>query len=158
MFDPNWQKRNDFREPMLSLDLDLVIIKELDELTETQSTFKILKGANAVNPNPFNASVMYLKPGHHGEVWNDFTIERSKNIQYHEFPDDQGWIWHKMPEADGWQVGSESGIYAFQKPGWPLGAYGTELPSDARIVSFIGKRKPTMYSGLPWVRKHWVNA
>lgn len=155
MFDPAWQKRNGFDGPILSLDLDLVITAKLDPLLVTESSFKILQGVNKINPCPYNASVMLLKPGHHGEVWDDFSLENAGTMQYHEFPDDQGWIWHKLPNADGWKPGDESGIYGFQKPGWPLGEMGTTLPPNARIVSFIGKRKPGMYAGVPWIRKYW---
>jgi hypothetical protein len=154
MFDPEWQKRHGITGTILSLDLDLLIVAPFDAITETQSTFKILQGVNAVNPNPFNASIMLLQAGCHADVWHDFSPVKAKQIAYHEFPDDQGWIWFKLPHADGWKAGSESGIYGFQKPGWPEGSF--DLPHDARIVSFIGKRKPSMYKSLPWVKKHWV--
>jgi len=138
-----------------SLDLDLALTGRLDDLLVTDSTFKILKGANAVNPNPFNCSVMLLRAGAHPEVWTDFSLEKANAVPFHEFPDDQGWIWHKLPNADTWPVGAESGIYGFHKPGWPQGIYNYGLPNDARIVAFIGKRKPEMYSGLSWMKKYW---
>lgn len=156
MFDPDWQTRNEFSGPILSLDLDLVITGQIDPLLDTPSPFMILKGANEVNPNPFNASVMLLRPGHHAEVWRAFSVEKAQQMRYHAFPDDQGWIWHMLPDADGWPVGSQSGIYAFQKPGWPK--HSTDLPLDARIVSFIGRRKPSMYATLPWISKYWTSA
>ena len=156
MFDPNWQKRNDIKGTILSLDLDLIIVAPIDDIVQISSSFKILKGVNAVNPNPFNASVMLLQSGCHREVWDDFTIEKARQTRYHEFPDDQGWIWHKLPDADGWKAGSESGIYGFQKPGWRTGSF--DLPSDAKIVTFIGKRKPHMYKYVPWIKQHWISA
>lgn len=153
MFDPAWQKRQYFREPMWALDLDLVITGAIDSLAATDSSFKILQDVNQVNPCRFNASVMLLKPGQHGEVWGEFSLKNAGEAPYHEFPDDQGWIWHKLPNADGWKAGPESGIYGFKKPGWPLGS--VELPADARIVAFIGRRKPQMFAGLPWIKKYW---
>ena len=74
----------------------------------------------------------------------------------HYCTDDQGWIHHMMPSAAGWKGGKESGIYAFKKPGWPPHTFN--LPQGARIVAFIGKRKPIMYERLPWVRQYWVNS
>lgn len=152
MFDPNWQAAFNMKGWILSLDLDLVITGGLDDLLMTTSRFKILQHVNAVNPNPFNASVMLLRTGYHAEVWRDFSLEKANAAPFHEFPDDQGWIWFKLPKADGWRAGRESGIYGFQKPGWPP---GMSLPQDARIVSFIGKRKPGMYKQLLWVKKYW---
>lgn len=156
MFDPAWQLNCGFRGTIVSLDLDLVILSELDRYFAGPESFMILQGVNAVNPNPFNASIMRLKAGHHAEVWDDFSLEAASTIAHHEFPDDQGWIWHKLPDAKGWKAGSESGIYGFKKPGWPEGSL--KVPKDARIVAFIGKRKPQMYWTLPWIKQHWTDA
>lgn len=155
MFDPHWQQVHSFDGTIVSLDLDLVIVGSLDQYFIGDENFMILQGANAVNPNPFNASIMKLKAGCHPEIWNDFSLEKASKIPRHDWSDDQGWIWHKLPNASGWKAGKESGIYGFNKPGWP-GGY--ELPTDARIVAFIGKRKPQMYWALPWIKKHWIDA
>jgi len=153
VFDPEWQKKHGLTGQILCLDLDLLIVGLIDDLLATPSTFKILQGVNAVNPNPFNCSVMLLRAGHHGEVWSDFSLEKARAARFHEFPDDQGWIWHKLPNADGWRAGAESGIYGFQKPGWPYGS--AACPRDAKIIAFIGARKPTMYTGIKWIRDYW---
>jgi len=155
MFDPRWQQRNDLRGTIVSLDLDVVITGTLDPLFETSKTFMILRGANAANPCPYNASVMLLKAGHHAKVWTEFSIEKANAVPFYEFPDDQGWIWHMLPKAHGWPVG-KSGIYAFQKPGWPKG--NDALPVNARLVTFIGARKPEQFTALPWVQKFWTEA
>jgi hypothetical protein len=157
MFDPIWQGWHGMDGKIISLDLDVIITGEIDYLFAGDESFKILKGANASNPNPFNASIMMLQGGAHADVWADFDIDHAGAIPYHEFPDDQGWINYKLPGAAGWQVGAASGIYAFKKPGWPSGQ-GDELPDDARIVTFIGSRKPQQFEYLPWIRKYWTAA
>ena len=156
MFDSNWQDWYKLHGKIISLDLDLVITGEIDHLFTGDATFKILQGANASNPCPYNASVMMLRSGHHAEVWNTFSPREALKIPFYEFPDDQGWIHHKLPHADGWQAGSSSGIYAFMKPGWPAGTMA--LPDDARIVTFIGHRKPHQFKNLPWMQKYWTEA
>lgn len=156
MFDPGWQQHYGLEGKIISLDLDVVITGEIDQLFAGDASFKILHGANAANPCPFNASVMMLRSGEHAHVWNDFSDKAVAKIPYYEFPDDQGWIWHKLPQADGWRVGAASGIYAFQKPGWPPGTVA--LPDDARIVTFIGARKPQQFMHLPWIQKYWIEA
>jgi hypothetical protein len=156
MFDPRWQQRHAMHGTIVSLDLDVVITGTLDPLFTTSNTFMILQGANATNPCPFNASVMLLKAGYHSEVWDGFTVEKAATVPFYDFPDDQGWIWSKLPQAAGWPVG-KSGIYAFQKPGWPKGN-NNALPVNARIVTFIGYRKPEQFTALPWVRKFWTEA
>ena len=152
MFDPEWQRMHGFDGRIVNLDLDLVITGRIDDLFHRADTFLILQNVNADNPNPFNCSIFMLRAGQHAEVWADFTPEKCEAITVYGWPDDQGWIWHRLPNAAGWRGGKASGIYAFQKPGWPQ---GTDLPADARIVAFFGKRKPEMFMNLAWVRKHW---
>ncbi len=80
------------------------------------------------------------------------ALEAAAKVPFYEFPDDQGWIWHKLPRAAGWLAGPTSGIYGFKKPGWPP---GDNLPADARLVAFPGARDPSQFTHLPWVRKYW---
>lgn len=156
MFDPAWQRRHGFNDRIVSLDLDNVIVGRLDDLfADNGSSFMILQGVNAVNPNPFNASVMMLRAGQHADVWSDFSPEKAEEAPYHEFPDDQGWIHHKLPGADGWKAGKQSGIYGFKKPGWPG---GTAMPMGAKMICFIGHRKPEHYPGVWWIRQYWTQA
>ena len=154
MFDPAWQQALGIDDRLACLDLDVVLTGPLDQLFDRPEALVVLQGANAANPCPYNCSVMMLRKHAHPELWNDFDINKLDDIPRHEFPDDQGWLWHRAPHAAAWHVGARSGIYAFQKPGWPP---GTNLPSDARMVSFIGWRDPKQFSELPWVRQHWLN-
>jgi hypothetical protein len=154
MFDPVWQQDHDIIERLVCLDLDVVITRQLDGLFDRPESLVVLRGANAANPCPFNCSAMMLRANAHPELWDEFSLERVKTIPQHEFPDDQGWIWHRAPETAGWQVGHQSGIYAFHKPGWPRGT--DDLPADARMVAFIGWRDPNTFANLPWVRQHWI--
>lgn len=153
MFDPEWQKAIGLEGRLVCLDLDLVITGPLDELFDRPEPFVILQGANASNPCPFNGSVMMLRAGAHPEVWSDFNVNEARRIPFFEYPDDQGWLAHKVPDAAGWKAGPESGVYAFQKPGWP--ARSEALPKDARIVAFPGWRDPHLFTHLDWVRRHW---
>jgi len=158
MFDPDWQRDNKLSGWIVSLDLDLVIVRSLDEvLAPSDQDFKILTGVNSTNPNPLNGSMMALRAGTHEGVWRYFSPYAANQIKYHEFPDDQGWIWSQMPNASGWQGGKE-GVYAFHKPGWP--GFPQEstyvMPTDARVIAFVGRRKPGMYLQLPWVKKYWL--
>jgi hypothetical protein len=153
MFDPEWQEKHGFKDRIVSIDLDTIITGPLDDLFDRPENFVILQGANAANPCPYNGSIFMLRAGYRPDVWRDFSIKRSQEIKFHEFPDDQGWFWDKMPTAAGWKAGPESGIYAFQKPGWPK---GDELPKGCKIVSFPGWRDPGNFLYLEWVRNNWL--
>jgi len=152
-FDPEWQARHELTDRIVGVDLDLVIVDRTDPLFDREEPFVILKGVNAINPNPFNCSIYMLRPGSHSEVWRNFSLDKAQKIQYHDFPDDQGWIWHMLPEAGTWKGGHPSGIYGFKKPGWP--PHSSALPLNCRIVAFIGWRKPEQFTHLDWVQKHW---
>lgn len=156
MFDPNWQQTHGFKDKIISLDLDTVIVRNINDLFTTPDSFMILRKVNSVNPNPFNCSVMMLRGGSHQQVWSQFSVQQASRVPYHEFPDDQGWIWHMLPNSKGWDAGKSSGIYGFKKPGWPPGS--TSLPDQAKIVAFIGHRKPEHYPGLQWIKRYWTEA
>lgn len=153
MFDPEWQRRHGMTGRIVSLDLDDIITGPLDPLFDRPENFVIFQGANAANPCPYNGSVFMVRAGAHPEVWKDFSIAAAQSIPRHDFPDDQGWLWHKIPNAAGWKAGPQSGVYGFQKPGWPK---GTALPPDARLVAFFGWRDPSKFIQLDWVKKNWA--
>lgn len=154
MFDPEWQYDRGVEDRLVCLDLDVVVTGSLDALFARPEDLLVLGGANASNPCPYNCSVMMLRRGVHPQLWSDFSLEAVASIEKYEFADDQGWLWHCLKDVATWRVGTVSGIYAFQKPGWPT---GTDLPKDARLVSFIGWRDPSKFVSLPWVQKHWIN-
>lgn len=154
MFEPVWQRMHGLKagDRLVCLDLDNIITRSIDTLFNRPEPFVILQGANSMNPCPFNGSVMMLRVGAHPEVWSDFSVEAASKVPFFEFPDDQGWLHYKLPNAAGWQCGPKSGIYAFQKRGW---SGNLALPHDARMVCFFGHRDPAQFSHVPWVKFHW---
>lgn len=160
LFDLEWQRRNLFPNPVqpgdriVNIDLDTVIVGNVDSCFHDNADFKILQGANAANPCPYVGAIFQLRPGSCTRVWGEFKFNPNlPEMPVYEFPDDQGWLSIKAPGAVEWQAGKASGIYAFQKPGWPAGT--TVLPDGAKIVTFIGWRKPGAFTGLPWVMGNW---
>jgi hypothetical protein len=152
MFDPEWQCEYNIEDRIVCVDLDCIVTGSLDQVFERTEDFVILQGANAANPCPYNGSIMMLRAGAHPEVWSEFSLDIMNQMRFYEFPDDQGWLWHKIPNAAGWMAGRTSGIYAFQKPGWIT---GNNLPAQAKLVTFPGWRDPSKFSHLPWIRQHW---
>lgn len=153
MFDPAWQVANGINEGdrLVTIDLDTVLTGPLDPLFSRPEKFCILQGGNR-NPCQFNGSLQMLRGGAHPEIWTDFTLEAARKVPFYQFPDDQGWLWHKLPKAAGWRTGKSSGCYVFQKPGWPG---GESLPVGARYVTFAGWRDPSRFAHLDWVKEHW---
>jgi hypothetical protein len=106
MFDPEWQWIARVDECLVNIDLDTVITGPLDPLFDRPEPFVIMQKGNASNPCPYNGALMMIRAGAHPEVWTDFSLEAAAETAHYEFPDDQGWIWHKMPNAAGWKCGS----------------------------------------------------
>lgn len=154
MFDPEWQEKQGIEngDRIVCIDLDVVVTGDLEPLFDREDPFLILQGANASNPCPYNGSIWSLIAGYRPDVWVDFSLDAAKAVAHDRFPDDQAWLADRIPTATGWRVGSESGIYAFKKPGWPK---GDELPKDARLVAFPGWRDPQHFKHLPWIKEHW---
>lgn len=155
MFDPAWQSELEIvpGTRLVCIDLDSIITRNLDPLFARPETFMILTGANAKNPCPYNGSVFMLRAGTRPDVWSDFSIKAAARVPHYQFPDDQAWLAFKIPATIGWRVGAPSGIYAFQKPGWPP---GDDLPADARLVVFPGARDPAQFQHLAWVKERWA--
>lgn len=161
MFDQQWQHEHKIEGRLVDIDLDTVITGPLDLLFDRPEPFVIMQGGNASNPCPYNGALMMLRAGAHPEVWQDFSVEVAGKVPFFEFPDDQGWLWHKVPNAAGWKCGVESGVFVFHKPGWPgwknrkNATPNDELPQGARLVTFSGWRNPKRFEDLGWVKENW---
>ncbi len=152
-FDPAWQLQQGIiaGDQIVVLDLDLVVVGNLDGAFELDDDFAILAGVNASNPCPFNGSVWMLRAGQLEEMWSGFSLEAAGEMPFHEFPDDQAWFAHMMPDAG--RLTPADGFYAFRKPGWNQRA--DQLPDNAKIVAFPGHRDPAHFKWIGWVEKHW---
>ena len=155
LFDPEFQATLGVKpgDRIVNLDIDMVVTGELDGIFNRPEPFVIFGGANAVNPCPYNGSVFMLRAGYRPDVWSDFSLDAASKIRKHEFPDDQGWFWEKLPDAAVWKAGAESGVYGFEKPGWPPKT--TNLPVGAKLVAFFGWRDPSKFEHLGWVKDNW---
>lgn len=151
-FDPAWQAAKGIEpgDRIVCLDLDLVVTGSLDALLDRDEPFVILQGVNAANPCKFNGSVWLLRAGYRPDVWSDFSLEAAGKVPFYIFPEDQAWFAAKMPDAAGF--GPAEGVYGFKKPGWPD---GEQLPANACLVAFFGKRDPSQFRHLPWLKEHW---
>jgi hypothetical protein len=149
MFDPAWQLRHGI-ERLVCLDLDMVITGPLGPLFDRPEPFMIRHGGHW-NPCKFNGSVMAIARCARPEIWKEFTVEKADKFDFEGGVwrgSDQTWIAHMAPDAPGWT--HADGIYGYKKRGWP--GY---LPSDARIVTFNGRRDPSSQTER-WVAQHWA--
>jgi hypothetical protein len=164
IFDPQWQFLREIApdDIIVNIDLDTVITGLLDPLFDRPEPFVIMQDGNAHNPCPFNGSMQMLRAGYRPDVWTDFSLEAAAKTKFYEFPDDQGWLWDRIPDAAGWKCGDSSGVYVFRKPGWPgwdsknPAQFDNDLPAGARLVTFSGWRSPEKFQNIGWVKDHWI--
>ena len=116
-FDPAWQAAQGFGpgDRIVCLDLDLVVTGSLNLLLSRPEPFAILSGVNSANPCRMNGSVWWTAAGYRPDVWSDFSVGAVSRLPCHDFPDDQLWLEHKLP--DGAEITTADGVYAFQKRG-----------------------------------------
>lgn len=155
MFDPAWQGSIGMvpGDRLVNVDVDAVVTGNVDELFTRRAEFTVMQGFNGTNPCPFNGSLWMVRAGVRHDAWSDFSLQayRDRRVPYHAFPDDQGWLHHKFPDAAAYTP--KDGVYAFKKNGW--GAAGRRaLPPDARFVAFPG-RDPAKYQEVDWVMANW---
>lgn len=125
------------REPMLYLDLDIVITGDLTPAIEWDG-FGILRDWWLPG---FNSSVMKLT-GNEGHVWDRFKVEMIPKL----YMGDQQWVSHQMPGAKTFP----------QKwfPSWKADKCESGVPEGALAVVFHGDPKPADI-GTGWVPEYW---
>ncbi len=156
LFDKGWQEANGIGsgDRVVNMDVDIVVTGPLDPLFDRDAEFTIMQGYNGTNPCPFNGSLWMFRGGERHDVWDDFSLEAygTRGVPFHAFPDDQGWLHHKFPNARAYTP--KDGVYAMKKNGW--GSAGRRgLPQGACLVAFPG-RDPKKYIECDWVVKHWI--
>jgi len=155
LFDPTFQRKLGCLpgDRILVLDLDLILTGKLAPLIERPEPFVILQGVNnPKHPCLYTGTIWLTTAGYRPDVWSDFSLEAAEKLPRYAFPDDQGWMHHKLPNAGAYT--DQDGVWAFRKGPWPEGCLG--LPEGARVVAFPGSRDPAQFVHLPWVRKEWL--
>lgn len=155
IFDAGFQSKHGIKvgDRVVNVDVDVVATGPLDPLFDRYDEFNVMKGFNFTNPCPVNGSLWMLRGGERHDVWDDFSLEayRARGVPHHAFPDDQGWLHYKFPDAKAYTP--KDGVYAFKKIGWGLDGRRV-LPEGARLIAFPG-RDPAKYPEVPWIAKHW---
>jgi hypothetical protein len=135
-----WAKVGLFKlkEPMIYLDLDMVIVGNLQPLLDWEG-FGIIKDAWLPG---FNSSVMKLT-GNETHVWDEFIPEDMVRFQL----GDQQWITEQMPNARTFPTE--------WLPSYKAHKCFEGYPASAIAVNFHGEPKPSQIES-GWVKDAWV--
>lgn len=136
-------------------DLDVVLTNDVTPLFDRPEPIVLLP---TTNPKiPFNGSLVLMDAGCRPEVWETFDPLTSpkRNVRAACYGSDQGQISYCLKDKNeaAWKVGPEGdGIYFYHRH-----CPNSDLPVDARLVSFHGRGDPwsPQRQHLSWVREHY---
>ena len=131
LFEPETGKL--FGKRILSVDLDVVIEGDLNELIDYRQDFQGVSGS----VSHINASLFTLKVGTNRHVWDTFDpTTAAKIIEKKRITgSDQGWMSIQMPKAYTW--GHAHGVWT-----WKNLVRAPEKPKSRKVVAFAGNVKP----------------
>jgi len=167
-----WHKLSYFASPLydiegtvLTLDLDIVIVENIDCFFEMEGDFCIQR--DIIPKNGFNSSIMRFEAGKHSDIlgkWNPAWI--GKYLPSGEWMwGDQAWITKNRPKATTWQEGWvrsykwECCKHVYAKTGYNRNrnrnnkSFKFELPVGCKIIMFHGKPHP--HEALHNIGKWW---
>jgi hypothetical protein len=141
-------------ERVVSIDLDCVLVSDLVPMFERAGDLVAWKGIGTFRPVVYNGSLFMFRAGRLQWLWDEFDpIESPKQTrEARYFGSDQAWLSFRLNgKAPGWDV--EHGVYSYARD-----VHLQELPANARVVFFNGKRKPweaKTQASAPWITRHW---
>lgn len=144
---------------ILYLDLDTVVTRNINHLAERCEDLVLWANPNFGIPRRarFNTSIMLLTAGTRPDIWDEFVPGVTPQMLSKSWGGtDQAWISHKAkPDQPHWT--DRDGIYGAGRLGDSDPDKCTELPENACIVFFPGRREPSMASVQqrhPWIKEH----
>jgi hypothetical protein len=144
------EARDWFGERFVCMDLDTVVTGDLRPIFNRPEDFIIWGETD--RRSWYNGSLFIMTAGARRQVLEDFDPKRSPKqaMKAGRFGSDQGWISHKLGPGEA-KWGRQDGVYSYRVHIHPTG----QLPSDARIVMFHGRRDPWHPEAM---RLHWVRS
>lgn len=137
-----------------SIDLDVVICREITELFEIDVDFKMY-GDTAIG-TPYNGSLIYHWAGARPQLWDDFNPRVSpdlgRKLKYHG--SDQAWIAARLGPNEA-KFTKADGVYSYRNEIVPKGGI---LPATAKIVIMHGHYDPwdpQVRQRHPWIIEHY---
>ena len=144
-----------FGERLVSIDLDMVITNDITPLFDRPDDFVIWGESDFPGRQHYCGSLWMLRTGTRTKVWTEFNPKTSPSLARRAGArgSDQAWLSYILgPSEATWT--RKDGVYSYRKH---IAIRNNELPADARIVAFHGKRDPWDYRtrNIPWVAKHY---
>lgn len=146
---------------IFNLDLDVVIVANIDDIVNRPepNVFWLNPNHQPGNRRAFyQTSVQLLTAGTLPELWTDFDPKITPTWVNRRWGGaEQCWVSERLAhDQPYWD--SSHGIYGAGRLGDRTDGVGTELPLNAKIVSFPGNREPSqpdVQERHKWIREHY---
>lgn len=147
-FSPEFHRIMQYKR-FASIDLDVVVLRDLAPVLDTDAPFHIW---NSARGEPYNTSLFALQPGHCQPVWCSLTpadLARAKAAAV-RWTGDQSWVAHVMgPEQS--TFGEDTGVIRYRPS-----RHRNELPEGTRAAFLCGPMHPsTEREKSAWIRRNW---
>lgn len=147
IFDPEVSSR--FGDYIVSMDLDVVILHNIDPLFLDYPDFRILQGGG--RRNCYNGSMWMFRADARPQLWSQFTPERAAAASQEFMGSDQAWMRFTLgPNEQVWN--SSHGVHQY------LMMNAHIPPPKTKIVFFAGAHKPWHFmvqARHKWIVTHW---
>jgi hypothetical protein len=143
-----------FGPRICSIDLDVVICKEITPLFEISVDFKMY--GDTARGTPYNGSLIYHKAGARPQLWEKFDPMTSPvlGLKNKYIGSDQAWIGSCLGPNEA-KFTKADGVYSYRNQILP---HGGILPPTARLVIFHGHCDPWdphMQRKHKWIAEHY---
>jgi hypothetical protein len=145
-------------------DLDVVLVANCDALVRRAEPLVLYRNANfglLPGRTRFNSSLILMDAGVRPDLYEDFdpdTTPAKVKALGHGRATDQAWISSRVDHGNPYWD-HKQGVWNAMRMSDKGPGVGTDLPENAKIVLFMGKREPGMakvQEKFPWVARHWA--
>lgn len=145
-------------ERFVCIDIDCIVMGDLTPLFSRPESFVINRyipspAGDCAKDQDYNGGLYMMDAGARADVWDHFNpvispmlVDAAKD-QGKVVGTDQAWIRLVLGSGEA-TFGPEHGVYEARM-------IGRELPADAKLVFFAGRRDPSR-CGYKWARENWL--
>ena len=139
-----------FGPRFVSIDLDVVICRDITALFENRLDFKIY--GDTAHGTPYNGSLIQLTAGTRPQVWEQFDPKRSPllGLKLKYIGSDQAWIGACLGPNEA-KFTAADGVFSYRNQ---IASQGGMLPATAKIVIMHGHVDP--WDGLMQRKHSWI--
>jgi hypothetical protein len=142
---------------ILLMDVDTVVTGSMDHVVDRPEDLVLWRNPafGRKRRSRYNSSLVLLRAGARPLLWTSFNLEAVlARLEAQNIPiSDQHWITENVAPDEAHWTGKD-GVYWCEETPFS----GGKLPANAAIVTFPGRRDPSMKKmqrKFPWIKDHW---